>query len=182
MIETSFKKLYWGFIFIMLGVKIQGFDILPDIVGYILFAYAFKDLGSKSNFFTSASKYNIPMIILSIFSIYQRPNTEPGIHFGTLGIWGISISIASFILNLLVMYNLFMGIKDIADKHSQYELGYESSKKWNQYLMYEFAIIAGFILIFIPLLGIFYTIALLIGSIFFLLSILSFLKRCIRGI
>ncbi len=74
MIISGFSKLFWGFVFIMIGFKIQGFDILPDILGYLFFAAAFSNLSSLSINFEKASKYNIPMIILSIFSIYQPQN------------------------------------------------------------------------------------------------------------
>lgn len=96
--ESGFTKLYWGFIFIMLSFTIQGFDILPDIVGYLLFASAFSNVTSSSTYFTKASKYNMPMIILSIFSIYQKPVQGGGIQLGSLGIFGIIIFILSFVL------------------------------------------------------------------------------------
>jgi len=67
MVANGFNKLYWGFLFILIDFRINGFDILPDIIGYILFAFAFSALASGSSHFVLAGRYNIPMIILSTF-------------------------------------------------------------------------------------------------------------------
>ena len=176
--QSSFNKLYWGFIFIMFSFRIQGFDILPDIVGYLLFASAFSQLTSSSNLFSIAAKYNIPMIILSVFSIYQRPVQGGGVHLGMFGILSIPIAIAAFILNLLVAYNLFMGIKDMAEKRQEFDLVNESNEKWNQFKMLQIASLFSFIFILIPLLGVLYIIVIFIAAIIITIGILGFLKRC----
>lgn len=178
MVESGLNKLYWGFIFVMLGLRVQGFDILPDIVGFLFFASGFSELSSRSSYFSLAAKYNVPMIILSLFSIYQAPAQGGEIQLGPLGIWGIPLAIASVLLNLLVVYNLFMGIKDMAKTAEQPDLVIESDEKWNKYKLLQIAALFSFILIFIPPLAIVYIIVLFIVSIIFVISILSFLKRC----
>ena len=176
--ESGFTKLYWGFLFTMLSFRIQGFDILPDIVGYLFFAAGFSNLVSSSNYFSIATKYNIPMIILSVFSVYQSPAQGGGINLGILGIFSIPIAIASFVLNLFVVYNLFMGIKDMAEKREQFDLVKESDEKWNQYKLLQIAVLCSFIFIFIPILGVLYIIAMLVISIIITIVILGFIKRC----
>jgi hypothetical protein len=178
MIERGFNKFYWGFIFIMLSFKIQGFDILPDIVGYLFLASGFSDLASKSAYFDTAAKYNIPMIILSIFSIYQAP-AQPGvINFGPLGLFMIPVMIAGFVLDLLVIYNLFAGVREMADKAEIYEMGYESDKRWNSYLTLKVASLLVFIFIVIPPLALIYIIGLIVATIIILIHIAGFMKRC----
>jgi hypothetical protein len=178
MTESAFNKFFWGFILIMLGFRIQGFDILPDIVGYLLFASAFRDLASSSDFFSIAAKYNIAMIVLSIFSIYQKPVQGGGVNFGALGILGIPIAIAAFVLSLLVVYNLFMGIKDMAEKQGQLELAKESEERWDKYKILQIAIICSFLIIFIPGLGIVYLVVIFIAAIIVTIGIVGFIKRC----
>lgn len=34
--ESGFHKLYWGFLFILIDFRINGFDILPNVIGYII--------------------------------------------------------------------------------------------------------------------------------------------------
>ncbi len=178
--ENGFGKLYWGFLFIMISFRIQGFDILPDIVGYLLFASGFSSLASRSAYFGTAAKYNIFMAILSVFSLYQFPAQNQGqvVNFGPLGILSIPLTIASFILNLLVVYNLFMGIKEIAEKSGQTDLAQESMDRWREYKILQIAVISSFILIFIPAIAIIFVIVLLIMSIIIAVSIMSFIKKC----
>ncbi|MBU3143842.1 hypothetical protein [Clostridium sp. CF012] len=176
--ESGFNKLYWGFLFIMLSFRIQGFDILPNIVGYLFFASGFSQLISSSNYFNIAAKYNIPMIVLSIFTIYEAPAQSGGINLGLLGIFSIPIAIASFVLSLLVVYNLFMGIKDMAKNQEQSDLVLESEEKWNQYKLIQIAAVCSFIFIFIPLLGVLYIITILVISVIITIGILGFIKRC----
>jgi hypothetical protein len=148
--QGGLMKLYWGFLFIMIDFRLQGIDVLPDIVGYLLFAAGFGILMSNSEYFNKARNFNIPMIILSIFEIYEKPAQGGGIQLGSFGIFGVLIGIASIILSLLVIYNLFMGIKEMANQQGQMELYEESDRRWNQYLILQIASIFAFILIFIP--------------------------------
>ena len=176
--NSGFNKLFWGFLFIMFNFRIQGFDILPDVVGYLFLTSGFSELLSNSNYFSIAAKYNVPMLVLSLFSIYQSPAQGSGIHLGLFGIFGIPIVIASFILNLLVIYNLFMGTKDMAEQQEQHDLAQEADKRWNQYKLLQFAFLFSFILIFIPPLALFYIIVFFIISIIITIAILGFLRRC----
>lgn len=176
--KSGFNKLYWGFLFIMLNFNIQGFDILPNIIGYILFAAGFNILSECSTYFVKAKNFNIPMIILSVFSIYQKPAQGGGIQLGLLGLFGVFVWIASLILGLLVVYNLFMGIKDMAGRQEQMDIYEEADKRWNQYLLLQFAAILVFALIFIPPLAIGYIIFLLIISIALAISIMQFMGIC----
>lgn len=173
--RDAFGKLYWGFLFVMLDFKIQGFDILPDIVGYAFFAFGFSALLLKSLHFKTAKDLNVVMLILSIFSIY-----EPSVQDGTnpLGLLGIIIGIASAVLNLLIVYNLFMGIKDMAREQGRIYIVEEAGKRWNQYLIIAVSGICSFVFIFaLPLFALF-VFALFIFSIIVAIAIMNFMKRC----
>ena len=96
----------------MLNFRIQGFDILPDIVGYIFFAFGFAALASNSEHFKSfQAEYSDDHIIH--FSIYESPAQDSGINvnFDSANALGILIGIISLILDLLIVYHLFMGIR-----------------------------------------------------------------------
>ncbi len=172
------NKLFWGFFFIMINFRIVGVDILPDIVGYIFLASGINELIPNSSFFNKAAKYNISMLILSIFSIYQIPAQGGGINLGVLGIFSIPIAIASFILNLLLVYSIFMGIRDMSENLEQYDLMEEAEKRWNQYKTLQIALLFSFIVIFIPLLSLVYIVVIFIAAIILTIKILGFLKRC----
>jgi hypothetical protein len=176
--DNGFRKFYWGFFFILIDFRINGFDILPDIIGYILFAVGFSILARNSIYFVTAGKYNIPMIILSIFSIYEKPAQGSGINLGALGWFGVLLSIAGLVLGLLVVYNLFLGIKDMAEKQNKAELYTEAGQRWHQYLILQLAALGSILVIFIPPLALIYIIILLVVSIFLTCFIMNFMKRC----
>lgn len=171
------NKFYWGFLFIMVDFRIGGIDILPDIAGFILFAIGFGLLLSESNHFAQARNLNYAMIFLSIFSIYEAPAQGSGIHFGLLGPLGLLIGIGAIILTLLVVYNLFMGIREMAGRKDQHPLAEEAQQRWKQFLALQVAVLAAFLLIFTPL-AIIYVIALLVVSIVLTVVIMGFIKRC----
>ncbi|MBM7582792.1 hypothetical protein JOD02_001661 [Caldicoprobacter guelmensis] len=177
--QKGFTQLYWGFLFIMLDFRIQGVDILPDIVGYIFFASGFRALASNSEYFNKASGLNIPMIILSIFSIYEKPVQGSGINinFGASGILGILIGVVSLILELSIVYYLFMGIKEMSNNVYQ-DIYEEADRRWSQYLMLQIAVLLGFIVAFIPVVNFVYIIGVFVASIILMFIILGFLKRC----
>lgn len=176
--STGFRKFYWGFIFIMLSFRIGGFDILPDFVGYVLFAFGFSELSSKSNYFSTASKYNIVMIIVSIFSIYQKPVDGQNAAYGSLLFLSLLIGTVTFVFNLLIVYNLFMGIREMENQKGQSDLAIEADERWGQYKILQIASLCAFIAMFIPFINILYIIGLIIASIYVLIKILGFLKKC----
>ncbi len=176
--RDGLNKIFWGFLFIMLDFKIQGFDILPDIIGYILFALGFSALAAGSEYFKKAGKFNILLIIFSIFSIYEKPAQSTGVHIDTLGVFGILVGIVVIVLNLLVMYNLFMGVGELASRQGRHDLSEESEKKWKQYLALQIATMFSFLLIFIPFLAVIFVLALVIISLVLMVSIILFIKRC----
>lgn len=176
--RSGFDKLYWGFLFIMIDFKIQGFDILPDIVGYILFAIGFSILAERSTYFKKSTAFNIPMIILSIFSIYERPAQGSGIQLGQFGLLSIPIAIAALVFGLLVVYNLFMGIKEMAGTQGQMDISDEADKRWGQYLMLQLAALLAFALFFILPLALIYIIGMLVVSIALTVVIMKFMQRC----
>ena len=178
MIGSGFRKLFWGFLFILIDFRISGFDILPNFIGYILFAVGFSILAKNSIYFVKASNYNIVMILLSLFSIYQYPAQGSGIEFGPLGLFAIPVVIASVIFNLLVVYNLFNGIKDMAECSERGELYSEAETRWKQFLALQLTALIGFLLVFIPGVALVYIVVMFIFPIVVATLIMLFMTRC----
>lgn len=177
MVDKGMMKFYYGFIFIMLSFRIQRIDILPDVIGYILFAIGFKELEEHSSYFAKAFKYNLPMLLLSVLSIYQVPAQEPGINFGPFGKFGILITAACFTLNLLIVYNLFMGIRDMAESRENIDIADRATEIWKHYRLFQIASLLVFAVIFIPALAIAFVFVLFVLSIALLIAILGFIKK-----
>lgn len=176
--SKGLRKFYWGFLFIMLSFRVEGIDIFPDILGYILFAIGFSKLSSRSDFFYKASKYNAPLVILSLLSIYERPNRGGFIYYEAFGSFGIVVAIIIFILNLMVIYNLFMGIQDLAYQQSRADLEEEAEDLWCKYKILQISALFIYFLMFIPVLGIVYIVWMFIFTIWVMVKIMKFIKIC----
>ena len=175
---AALSKFYWGFLFIMVDFRLNGIDLLPDIVGFILFAVGFGLLAAESDYFNQARKLNMVMIILSIFSIYEAPAQDGGIHIAPDWPLGLIIGICSLVFTLLVVYNLFMGVRELAERAGRHELAAEAEQRWKQFLILQVAGAGAFLIIFIPPLAFIYIISLFVASIILTVLIMGFIKRC----
>ncbi len=173
----GFSNIYWGFLFIMVDLRIQGFDILPDTIGYILFAIGLGMLIPASDYFSKARTFNFPMIILSVFTIYESPVHGGGVQF-SINPFAMLLAVASIILSLFIVYNLFLGIKDMAEQLNQMDIQAVAEQRWKQYLWLQVATFFAFIIVFIPFVAVIYILALFVASIMLLVMIMTFLKRC----
>lgn len=180
MIESGFSKFFWGFLFVMFDFRLQGFDILPDLVGYILFAVGFGALESYSEKFDKAKKFNIVMIILSILSVYEKPaQQDSGFTMSNqLGLLGIILSIVGFVFGLIVVYNLFLGTKEVAEAKSRDDLYEEADIRWKQFLWLQIGSLFIILFLFIPIIALTYIILLMILSVVFMVKIMGYMKRC----
>ncbi len=135
-------------------------------------------LAVNSTFFKKAENFNYIMVIVSIFYIYEKPTPGggvSGIHFDLLG---ILLGLVSLVIGLIVVYHLFMGIKDMASRQEKAEIYDEAGKRWTQYLMLQLAVVVLFLLIFIPPLAIVFIVVLLVVSIVITVSIMKFMRKC----
>jgi uncharacterized membrane protein YhaH (DUF805 family) len=176
--EKAFRNFCWGFLFVMVDFRLNGLDILPDIAGYLFFAAGLNVLADRNFYFNKARLYNIIMVIVSIFFIYQKPvqNTLGiNIHFDPLG---LVIGLTGLIFIFLFFYHLFMAIKDLADEAGESSIAGEAQQRWKQFVYFQLAVYAAILLIFLPFLAIVYVIAMLVVSIMLTLQFMGFMTRC----
>lgn len=170
----AFRSFYWGFLLTMLDFRINGFDILPDILGFIFFAIGINALLAESEHFQQAQKFNLVMILLSIFSFYE-PQAEPGFRSY---LFVILISIVSIIATWFLVYHLFMGISEMATYAGQADLAEEAERRWEQYRLLLIATLVTLFLVIMPPLAVLAILGLLFANIILVIRILGFLKQC----
>ncbi|NLB43071.1 MAG: hypothetical protein GX815_12630, partial [Clostridiales bacterium] len=204
MVQKAFRNFYFGFLFVMIDFRVNGFDILPDIVGYIFFVVGLSSLLNMSEHFSKARIFHVIMLIISIFSIYERP-AQDGVYISTDFLPGLLIGIAILIIELFAFYHLFMGIKQWANEGGTSHVGIdqweneggainredtqlngegraphlasEADHRWKQYLYFQIASFGVFLLIFIPPLAFIYIIAILIVAIVLTVKFMGFMTR-----
>jgi len=158
----------------MLDFRISGFDILPDILGFIFFAIGIKALLAESEHFQQAGKFNLAMIFLSFFSLYEPPSGPES----AFNIFGFLVAIVTIIVTWHLVYHLFMGISELASSAGRSDLQAEAVRRWEQYRHLMIATIVTFFLIIIPPLAVIVMFGLIIASIVLCIGILGFLKKC----
>lgn len=180
MVEKAFNKFCWGFFFILLGFRIQGFDIIPDIVGYILFALSFNSMVEYSEHFEKAKVFNYIMIFLSIFTIYERPQQQGTavIQSNIPGVLTILMGIAGAVITLIIVYHIFAGIIEMATRQRKPEIAEQADKKWTQFIVIQLAILGLFLFMIIPAFAMLYMLCLVVAVIAYTVTLIAFMKRC----
>ncbi len=118
------------------------------------------------------------MIIVSIFSIYEKPAQSGDMNFGPLGLLGIPIAIAIIILCILVVYYLFQGIIEMAKNRGFEDIADEANDKWKKFLYLQLISLLGFLLVFIPVFGLAFIFSIFIFSILLTYTIIKFMRIC----
>lgn len=121
----------------MFDFRIQGIDILPNVIGYLLMYSGLANLSSYSTEFATAKKYSIPLTVLSLLSLYQVQTPVGQVTFDPLTLGLTVIGIITAVLDLLLVYHLCLGIIDLAKNQANAELQDLAERRWKYYLFYK---------------------------------------------
>jgi len=130
---SGFEKLFWGFLF-LLDFRLQGFDILPDAIGYFLFYSGLEDLMAQNSLFARARMYALPLMALSLFDIYQASKPASGINLSIESWPFMIIGLAMAVLNLMIVYHLCTGVAKMARAKGLVSLRTTAETRWRYYL------------------------------------------------
>jgi uncharacterized membrane protein len=133
---SGFGSIFWGFLF-MFDFRIQGLDILPNVIGYLLMYFGLGKLSSYSSEFDNAKKYSIPLAVLSLFSLYQVQKPVGQMTFDPFSVVLLLVGIITTVLDLLLVYHLCLGIIYLAKNQSNNELQDLAQRRWKYYLFYK---------------------------------------------
>lgn len=137
--HSGFYLIFWG-VLLQYNIVIRGFDILPDIIGYILIFKGLKIVAEESKYLQTAGKLVLPLIPLSLINFYNfqyHPDLLLSIFFFVDALKAIV-----FALNMYLIYNICRGAMEIA--HNIYDEYLETAIRQRMYL---FLGIAGAVLL-----------------------------------
>lgn len=161
----GFQRIFLGVLFFF-DFRINGFDIIPDFIGYILIYSGLKVILEMNGNFESASKLALPLIFLSFGDLFQI-NTSVQPFF-------LLIGLVYLVLNLLMVYRICKGISECAGEKGDNELAEISMKRWTLYLVNNILLMASMLLI--PLAALLF-LPLLVFSVVTYLLFLGLLKK-----
>ncbi|MCH1626707.1 hypothetical protein [Fredinandcohnia quinoae] len=110
--NQGFKRLFWGYLLILLEIHYLVVDILPDPLGYYLICSGVVKLSREFPLSTKAKNLAILMIFISIPTVFIQQNA-PELNQNWL--WS-SYATAIDILNLILVFYLFQVIMKVATK------------------------------------------------------------------
>ena len=99
---TCFSLIFWGLLLVLIDVRISGFDLFPNFIGYILTAIGCAGLSRLSSRFTHAKTFGWILSILSLVMYFVGTELL------------LSFNIVNFALNLGMIWFLFAGIMDLS--------------------------------------------------------------------
>ena len=137
----------------MFDIRVQGFDVLPDVIGYILMFRGLTLLAPSSRYFRRAASLAPYVVILSLADVWQ-PVPQGG---GLLTMGGLSLrtplglaltlaGVALLVLNLIVVSRICRGIGELAQTQDQKELAETAGSRWGEYKAMHILLIAVWLL------------------------------------
>lgn len=162
----GFNYIFWGLLCFLISFRVQGFDILPDFIGYILFIIGFTNLKDDNHRFPTARILSIILLILSLFDVY----VSPGATTDTFSFLSF-VNLIYMILNLVLIYHLCKGISEVALAHNEHQLVETAMLRWKLYFS---GIIATSILFFLVFIS-----PIIIGVLLLISGIYMFVVYCL---
>jgi uncharacterized membrane protein len=111
---TRFIQIFWGLLLVILDFQINGLDVLPDILGYILVALGCRGLSEASPHFSTAAILAWIMVVLAVVSLAMRVNFPP-------------LSIVYMVIDCAMMWFLLGGVIQLADSRQRRDLSQRAS-------------------------------------------------------
>ncbi len=174
----GFRQMAWGFILTGIDFRLGGFDLLPDVVGHLLFMAGLGGLTGANMRLRQASRYNIPMCFLSLLSLWQRTPADSYISYGLFGPLGTLIGLAALAIKLAMVANLLLGIGELAADGGFPEIAAEAGQRWWQYLMLSLAGQFGIVAAGLPGIGGIVIIAIWVAYVALAVTLSGFMNRC----
>ena len=100
--RTHFSQLFWGLLLVILDFSINGFDLLPDGLGYLIVAAGCSGLSTLSPRFSTARTLCIVLAILWL------------VGFAIHGDFAIVYGLSTTLVNCAFIWQLLGGIAEFA--------------------------------------------------------------------
>lgn len=122
--KIYFKTIFWSYFLIVIDININNIDILPDFIGYIILLFSFYRLSEYGEGFKKAIIPCILSIMMCGLALYQSialsTKMMTALNFGK--VFDISFTMASLILDIIIIDKMYKGFYDIAKSINQSSL------------------------------------------------------------
>lgn len=128
---TAFRRLFAGLVIVLLDIRINTFDIIPDAIGFFLIVWALDKLSQQSGHFGKAKVMALVLVVFSIISLFQSPKFELGDLLSSPKDMGLLIfSLVNGIAQLVMAYFIFEGIQELVAPLNPTLASAAENRKW----------------------------------------------------
>lgn len=143
--KTPFLFMMWGILFILLNLRLQHVNILPNFVGFLLCAIGLRELRMESVKFQRLYVLNYILLAWSLLRLVvpvfrtsvDFPMGQPVSSMGYGSFLGLSmlLTIAAMIVQFIWVLWLIQGIKEMALTTGQLQLLPTMTRAWSTYVV-----------------------------------------------
>lgn len=131
--KRAYSQVAWGLAFEMLDFRFGSFDLLPDVIGYLLIMVGLSRLSSGTNdrmfsIARLAAGVQFVLAVLQLFGLqigFSLTNYEPP-SAGAVALTSVSIA-----LDLLMLYGICGGIRIVAGQWGKTDLSESARSGWS---------------------------------------------------
>ena len=116
MYKVYYKRLSLGLIFLLISIRLQGIDILPDIIGYIIMAAALAKLECQHKLFGRAKVCSFILMPFSLLSLHKGSYNSVEFSLSSTSIIILAVSLLMWIVDLVMAYYIFQAIIYLAEE------------------------------------------------------------------
>ncbi len=120
-IATSLGRVFWGLLLVILDIRLNHLDLLPDFIGYILVAVGLGGLTGLSDRFEAARTCAWVLVPISVAALV--PWGELGLILGLIPL-GLNCAMMWFLLGGIMDYTAAQGRPDLAERASNRRVAY----------------------------------------------------------
>lgn len=133
-ILTAFRRLFTGLVIVLLDIRMNTFDILPDAIGFLLIVWALDKLAQHSGHFRKAKGMALVLVVCAIISLFQIFGSEiseiTDITISQADMGSLVLSFVNGIAQLLMAYFIFEGIQEIVAPFNPTLASAAENRKW----------------------------------------------------
>jgi len=174
---SGLKLAFWGLMFTVINIRIQGFDIVPDVVGYIMVISGLSKIRIYDDHFSSAQKPAYILAALALINIVQVQSSwetwgtgtpadfSSGGHvsysagvFGGIPWLAMLFMVVGTLANIYFAYHMCMGMKNLLLRVGDGALAMTCDGRWKLILAAEAGVLVSMLTVMLGIpIGIYLT-------------------------
>lgn len=158
------KLTFWGLLLTAINIRIGGFDIVPDVIGYVMAIIGLSRIERYEENFSRARTIAYILAVLALINIYQPQIQNTTNQYGAVnstyinvnaGIFGANLFLAllftllGFAANIYFVYTLCTGMKNLLNQTGNHTLAGTCDDRWKLILGAEVGLLVSMLLVMV---------------------------------